>query len=273
MEDYDSFYVPGLNGNPCSENNELAVYIHGVWTGQIAAKEQIDRTNLSLNSNEYSIPVVGFNWDSNTVINPSGWEIAKSIANQNGPKLAKFLSDLKANCPNCNIRIIAHSLGAKVVESTLINLNNNETWKNNSSYNISSIHLIGAAISDRAASKNTLCGIAIDNIVDNFYNLYNPKDNILQSLYVKAENENPLGLFGLKKGEPFPSNYTEHNVMSEISSFRKTSGIHKPFVDNTVSRWGNNHSGYIGIRGINGKLKDDGAVNLIVADWKSNKVR
>jgi hypothetical protein len=30
MEDYDSFYIPGLNGNPCSDNNELAVYIHGV---------------------------------------------------------------------------------------------------------------------------------------------------------------------------------------------------------------------------------------------------
>ena len=91
IEDYDSYDVPGLNGNPCSNNNELAVYIHGVWTRQIATKEQIDRTNLSLNSNEYHIPVVGFSWDSNTVINPSGWNIAKSIANQNGPKLAKFL--------------------------------------------------------------------------------------------------------------------------------------------------------------------------------------
>ena len=124
IEDYDSFYVPGLNGNPCSDNNELAIYIHGVWTGQIAAKEQIDRTNLSLNSNEYNIPLIGFNWDSNTVINPSGWDIAKSIANQNGLKLAKFLSDFKTNCPNHNIRIIAHSLGAKVVESALINFNN-----------------------------------------------------------------------------------------------------------------------------------------------------
>ena len=271
MEDYNPYDIPGLNGNHCSENNELAIYIHGVWTGQIASKEQIDRTNLSLNSNEYNIPLVGFNWDSTTAINPSGWDIAKSIAKQNGPKLAKFLSDFKTNCPNCNIRIIAHSLGAKVVESALINLNNNETWKNNSAYNITSIHLIGAAISDRAASKNTPFGIAIENIVDNFYNLYNPKDNILQGLYVKTENENPLGLLGLKKGEPFPSNYTEHNVMSEISSFRKTSGIDKPFIDNAVSRWGNNHSGYIGIRGINGKLKDDGAVNIIVADWKSNK--
>ena len=46
IEDYDSYNVPGLNGNPCSENNELAVYIHGVWTGQMAVKEQIDRNNL-----------------------------------------------------------------------------------------------------------------------------------------------------------------------------------------------------------------------------------
>jgi esterase/lipase superfamily enzyme len=190
IEDYDSHNVPGLNGNPYLDNNELAIYIHGVWTGQIAVKEQIDRTNLSLISNEYNIPVVGFSWDSTTAINPSGWTIAKSIANQNGPKLAKFLSDFRTNCPNHNIRIIAHSLGAKVVESALINLNNNERWKNNSAYNITSIHLIGAAISDRATSKNSQFGTAIDNTVTNFYNLYNPKDNLLRSAYIKTEKRN-----------------------------------------------------------------------------------
>jgi len=31
--------------------------------------------------------------DSNTAINASGWAIAKFIANQNGPKLAKFISN------------------------------------------------------------------------------------------------------------------------------------------------------------------------------------
>ena len=270
MEDYDPYDIPGLNRNHCSENNELAIYIHGVWTGQFAAKEQIDRTNLSLDSNEYNIPVVGFSWDSTTAINPSGWDIAKSIAKQNGPKLAKFLSDFKTNCRNCNIRIIAHSLGAKVVESALITLNNNVTWKNNSEYNITSIHLIGAAISDRAASKNSPFGIAIDNRVNNFYNLYNPKDNLLQGLYIKTENENPLGLLGLHKDEPFPLNYTERNVVSEIPPIRMASGIYKPFVDNTISGWGNNHSGYIGFRGVNGKLKDDGAINVIVGDWKTS---
>jgi pimeloyl-ACP methyl ester carboxylesterase len=221
-----------------------------------------------LNTNGYNIPVVGFSWDSNTTINPSGWNITKSIAKQNGPKLAKFISDFKTKYPNHNIRIIAHSLGAKVVENALINFNN-ETWKNNSAYKIASIHLIGAAISNRASSKNTQFGTAIDTLVDNFYNLYNPKDNLLQGLYVKTENENPLGLFGLNKGEPFPQHYTEHNVMSEIPPFKNASRIYQPFVDNTVSGWGNNHSGYIGFRErylFNKSLKDDGAINVIVAD-------
>ena len=56
----------------------------------IASKEQIDRTNLSLNSNEYNIPLVGFNWDATTAINPSGWDIAKSIAKQNWAKTGKI---------------------------------------------------------------------------------------------------------------------------------------------------------------------------------------
>ena len=95
IEGYDFYDIPGLNGNPYSINDELVVYIHGVWTRQIAAKEKIDRTALSLNTNGYYIPVVGFSWDSNTTINPSGWNIAKFIAKQNGPKLAKFISDFK----------------------------------------------------------------------------------------------------------------------------------------------------------------------------------
>ena len=276
--DYDYSNVPGLDGKSCPDNNELAIYIHGVWTGQAGAKEQLDRTKLSLNANGYNIPVVGFSWDSNTATNPSGWAIAKFIANQNGPKLAKFISDFKANCPNDNIRIIAHSLGAKVVESALINLdnNNNQTWKKDSTYNITSIHLIGAAISDKATSKNRPFGTAIDNIVNNFYNLYNPEDNSLQGAYIKTENQNPLGLFGLKKGEPFPANYAERNIMFEIPPFTKASGIYQAFCDKAVYRWGDNHCGYIGFRErypFNRFLKDDGAMNVIVADWKANNNR
>jgi Alpha/beta hydrolase of unknown function (DUF900) len=273
IEDYDSYNIPWLNRTSHSNNAEIAVYIHGVWTIPIAAKEQIDRIKLSLNANGYDIPVVGFSWDSNTALNPSGWDIAKCIAYQNGPKLAKFLLDFKTKCPNYKIRIIAHSLGAKVVESVLIGLHNIDSRKDNVLYNISSIHLIGAAISDRAVSKNTHFGTAIDDIVDNFYNLYNPKDNLLQDFYIKTENENPLGLLGLNKGEPFPQHYTERNVMSEIPPFKNASGIYQPFVDEKINEWGNNHSGYIGFRErypFNKSLKDDGAINVIVEDWRNN---
>ena len=236
-----------------------------------------------MNANGYNIPIVGFSWDSNTAINPSGWAIAKFIAHQNGPKLAKFISDFKANCPNDNIRIIAHSLGAKVVESALISLDNsnynnsnNQTWKKDSASNITSIHLIGAAINDKAPSKNRPFGTAIENIVNNFYNLYNPEDNSLQGAYIKTENQNPLGLFGLRKGEPFPANYAEYNVMSEIPPFTRASGIYQAFCDKGVYGWGDNHCGYIGFRErypFNQFLKDDGAINVIVSDWRTNNNR
>jgi hypothetical protein len=74
--DYEYSNVPGFSGNSYPDNNELAIYIHGVWIGQTSAKEQLDRIKLSLNANGYNIPVVGFSWDSNTGINASGWAIA-----------------------------------------------------------------------------------------------------------------------------------------------------------------------------------------------------
>jgi Alpha/beta hydrolase of unknown function (DUF900) len=274
-EDYSCLNVPGFGGiiRPDIDNYELIIYIHGVWSGPLSAREQLGRIKLSLKSNGYIGPVIAYSWDSNTVINSSGWAVAKSIANQNGPKLAKFLTDYKVSYPNDNIRIIAHSLGAGVVESALISLDNNQTWNNNSAYNITSIHLIGAAISNTAASKNKPFGIAIDNIVNSFYNLYNSEDNVLQTLYVNTENENPLGLSGIKNGEPTPTRYTEYDVKSEIPPLKNASGMYHSFSDKSVTGWGDNHSGYIGFREcypLNKSLKDDGAVNLIVREWKGN---
>jgi esterase/lipase superfamily enzyme len=146
-----------------------------VWAGQSEANEQLDRMKLSLNANGFNSPVVGFTWDSNTATSPSGWVVSKFIANQNGPKLAKFISDFKDGCPGFPIRIIAHSQGARLVESALVYLNNNQTWIN-SANKIDSIHLVGAAISDKATSMNTPFGAAINNVVMEFHNLYIQKD-------------------------------------------------------------------------------------------------
>ena len=63
---------------------EVAIYIHGVWASESGAIEQADRTRLSLFTDHYRIPVVGFTWDSNTAFSPDdlstsehGWKVAK----------------------------------------------------------------------------------------------------------------------------------------------------------------------------------------------------
>jgi hypothetical protein len=271
--DFDYYRISKIGRNYYLYGGELVMYIHGVWVDQYSAKEQVDRTNLSLIANGYRTPITGFSWDSNTSFNPIGWGVAKSIASQNGPKLAKFISDFKTIYQDVNIRIIAHSLGAKVVENALIALNKNNkgTRNRHKPLYIASIHLMGAAINDMSTSKNTAFGNAIENTVNRFYNLYNPEDNALKRAYVNTENQNPLGLCGIRKGEPSPANYAERNVKFEIPPLKMASGLYQSFCDRAVYGWGENHCGYIGFREpypLNRFLKDDGAINVIVDDWR-----
>jgi hypothetical protein len=275
LTDYESSNVPGLMGNPCPEDDEIAVYVHGVWAGPAQAKEQLDRTKMSLNASGYDFPLIGFTWDSDTSVDKDGWGIAKLIADQNGAKLAQFISDFKNNCEFDNIRVISHSLGARVVGEALTILDTQQAWEDrnrNFNKNITSVHLMAAAIDNDVLSANTPLGIAISHIVNNFYNLYNPEDNALQFSYVQIEQRIPLGLSGISDDESAPGNYSEWNVKNEIPPFQKANGTSQPFCDYSVYFWGDNHCGYMGFRQqfpFNQFLLDDGAINVVVSDWSS----
>src|SRR5215211_7542173 len=169
---------------------EISIFVHGWGNNEFKAKERLDRVKMSLENNSYSIPLIGLSWDSD-----KEWEYAKSIAKENGPKLAKFIIDYIDTCKHqhnkdTNIRLISHSIGARVILSTLENLHTNPTWNNND-YQISSVHLLGAAVDNEEVSKNPLdidgdstikhaYGKAIQEEVIRFYNLYDPEDNMLQ---------------------------------------------------------------------------------------------
>jgi hypothetical protein len=142
----------------------------------------------------YMFPLIGFSWDSDTEISSTGWEYAKTIAKENGPKLAQFILDLKDNCPQTEVRLIAHSHGARVVLSSLDSLNNNQIWNGNN-FEIASVHFMGAAVDDEEVSKNPsdtgdspdddtiVHGQAIEEEVSNFYNLFNSEDDALDPGY------------------------------------------------------------------------------------------
>ena len=238
-----------LNGNNCP--GELAIYIHGIWATPEEAEEQTERVYLSLQDINYEVPVIGFSWSSDTKVSEIGWDLAKIIANKNGPLLAKFINEYKEICPNDEIRLVAHSLGSRVALSAIQWLYENSIADN--SKKIKSVHLLGAAIDDEQVSLiENQCnennpplpcsGKAIYSEVQSFYSLYNPEDNMLSSEeiiydpnpfyynpflpdeftivypspYQSTENNNALGSNEVKSKINEPLNYEEYNVLSKI---------------------------------------------------------
>ena len=255
----------------CPAQKEIAIYIHGEWTDEAAANEQFDRIARSITINNYSIPLIGFSWDANTPLNKSGWEIAKKIATNNGQKLAQFISDFKNKCKDVDIRLIAHSLAAVIVNSTLITISNNQMLNNDSNFNIKSVHLLGAAMDRNAAASNTTFGKSIEDIVDHFYNFRNPEDNMLEYIYRYLENRDAIGLLGIQNSLPTPSSYSERQVDSEILPIPDADANAKfDCFDFFVLLHGDNHCGYIGFRTLHPfgiLLRDDGAIDVLVRNW------
>jgi hypothetical protein len=311
--DYDaSDDIPGFD-RQCE--GEVTIYVHGVWTTADFpsfpyfenAIEIFDRARMSLADLNYEIPLIGFSWDSDTPILPSGWETAKIIAKENGAKLAQFIFDLKDKCPDTNVRLIAHSMGARVVLSSLDSLTNNSNWNNNN-YKVASVHLMGAAVDDEEVSKNTndilndptndirikaAYGNAIEKEVVRFYNLYNSDDDVLQPsdileppssqpvYYPFYEKDLALGQKEAQLGIIKPvMNYLDIPVKDEIKVIDDADGdsicdLFNP--DNficTISFAGDNHFGYVGFRypffgPFVGTLRDNGAMNIVVDNWNN----
>jgi len=230
---------------------EWAIYIHGIWTDRDAAIEQAERIDLSLPSDK-KIPIFVFLWEGNTDLNPFGWDEAKDNADAAGHELADVIAESKSACPSDKIRLIAWSLGSRVVLNALDSLENNSRWKQER-FNITSVHLMGAAVDDEKISKNQfdidrglfddgkVYGTAIERNVVKFYNLYNPEDDMLERVdqieeqtddqprfYPRFEMDDPLGSLGIQqasKDEPdIPSNYQEQNVQNEILAIEDADG-------------------------------------------------
>ncbi|MDF2736928.1 MAG: hypothetical protein K0S93_784 [Nitrososphaeraceae archaeon] len=241
---------------------EIAIYVHGFKRDNIEAKEEFNRIQLSLLHNNYRIQLVGWSWDSKT-----DWLTAKTNAIKNGPSLADFITNFTDICSNTDIRILAHSLGAAVVNNTLINLNQNVNWTDK----IASVHLLGAAINNSLLVKD-ISGNAIKDEVDKFYNLYDPEDDGLTANQL-IEKHQPLGLVGTLKMKAL-SNYNETNVAYEIPPLSDADGdgnVEECFEEtNPAKVWGDNHCGYIGFRNsTTGSFLDDGVMNIAVEDWRN----
>jgi hypothetical protein len=298
-----------LRANNINCLGEGAIYIHGVWTPREEAIEQAERIDLSLPSNK-KMPLFALLWEGNTILSPFGWDKAKNNADAAGHELADIIAESKGVCPNDKIRLIAHSLGSRVVLSALDSLENNNTRWKEEQFNVTSVHLMGAAVDDEKVSKNQsdidyspfddekVYGNAIERNVINFTNLYNPEDDMLErvdpdeeradiqmDVYPYYEKDDALGSRGIIQNASInvvdrPSNYNETNVEKEILEIKDANGdgecdIFPSYCIISTNNRGDNHLGYMGFRDSTNSSKlipndGDGAINIVVSDWQKN---
>ena len=107
--------------------------------------------------------------------------------------MARFVIDFKRKSPDTKIRLMGHSLGAHVIQSTVKNLAKNR--KNNGI--IESVHLFGGSIPDDALSSTN--GSAMQKIVaKKIKNYFSPYDDVLREAEELNWVPTPIGHKGAR---------------------------------------------------------------------------
>ena len=202
--------------------------IHGLRNDNAGAIAKVVLAKNKLKNLNYSYPVIGYSYDSNT----TGAHLMKYakrslaagqvIAKKNGRNLGKFIEDFKLTSPNTNIRLIGHSLGTQVILSTLEYL----AKKKKNIAIVEGVYYFGASITEDVPSSKKY-GKILQNIVnEKIVNHYAPSDEVLSWANKEKFVKGPLGLDGAT-GKPI-SKYRQillkpknHRFASYASALKK----------------------------------------------------
>jgi pimeloyl-ACP methyl ester carboxylesterase len=187
---YPKRYFDALIGS-----KEITIMIHGLRNNTSGALTKFVIAKRRLAHLGYKYPVIGYSYDSNTagVLYMMRLHTGITIANKNGRNLARFVIDFKRKSPGTKIRLMGHSLGAHVIQSTIKNLAKNT--KNSGI--LEAVYFFGGSIpSDALNPKN---GSAAQKIVaTKIRNYYSPYDDVLS--FAKDWNwvDTPIGYRGAR---------------------------------------------------------------------------
>jgi hypothetical protein len=198
----DSYDTAG--GTLPEEPDELVVHVHGWRNDEECGIAAIEATGDTYDAVDYDDPVTGLTWDS-----AYAWWNAKEIADRNAPKLAAFLTEYAEQNPETTLRVQAHSLGARVLAETLLELD-----EEGADDVLTSAVFMAGAIDNESVAVNGEYGPAIENVVDHAENFWMPDDDVLDWAYSTFEFSQAIGNDGCD-GEP-PANYTDREVTKDI---------------------------------------------------------
>jgi len=198
-ENYDT-----AGGEIPSEPDEVVVHVHGWRNDEDCGIDRIESTGETYDAVEYEEPVTGLTWDS-----AYAWWNAKEIAERNAPKLAAFLTDYAEENSETAIRVQAHSLGARVLAETLLELH-----ESGADDVVDSAIFMAGAIDNQSVAIDGTYGEAIERSAGHVENFWMPDDDVLDWAYSTFELSKAIGNDGCE-GDP-PDNYTDHEVTKDI---------------------------------------------------------
>jgi pimeloyl-ACP methyl ester carboxylesterase len=192
--------IPGVD---TAAPDELLVEVHGWRNDESDAESGHYTMTESLGANGYDHPVVTYSWDSDTSY--TEWWAATEIAERNGPKLANFLYQYRNANPDTTVRLVAHSLGARVVLRAVEVLNANGVTDA-----VESLSLLGGAADNDSVAVDGAYGSDVAAATGQTDNFWKEDDAVLDWAYSSAEFDSAVGEEGCE-GTP-PDNYEDHNV-------------------------------------------------------------
>jgi pimeloyl-ACP methyl ester carboxylesterase len=237
---------------------DLLIVIHGFNNTAEKALYKFGIAQESLATGGYKGVVAGYSWDADTQWDPlamTGYHEGMRNARGNGPKLAQFIVDYKARCPQTRVHLLGYSMGARLALEALLALQQNQPGAHSGAL-VASVHLVGAAVENEEVELDQRYGQAIATQCQKLFNYYSPEDNKLTYYYPLKEADRALGLTDIEHPAKKPANYVGVNASRELPKIADTGAIDE-------DEYGDNHSGYLGTRDKDGKLIDNGAMDLV----------
>ena len=226
----NSYYLyPKQDFKKLIDSKELTIMIHGLRNDNAGALAKVVLAKNRLKKLNYSYPVIGYSYDSNTTgahlikYAKRSLDAGQVIAKKNGRNLGKFIEDFKTNSPRTKIRLIGHSLGSQVILSTLQYL----AKKKKNIGIVESAYLFGASITDDVPASKKYGKILQDTINTKIVNHYAPSDEVLAWAHKEKFVKGPLGLNGAT-GKPIskyrqillkPKNHRFASYVSVLKTF------------------------------------------------------
>jgi len=216
---YPKRYFDALIGS-----KEITIMIHGLRNNTSGALAKFVIAKRRLAHLGYKYPVIGYSYDSNTagVLYMMRLHTGITIANKNGRNLARFVIDFKRKSPGTKIRLMGHSLGAHVIQSTIKNLAKNT--KNSGI--LEAVYFFGGSIPSNALSPRN--GSAAQKIVaTKIRNYYSPYDDVLSLVDDWNWVDTPIGYRGAH-GKTI-SKYTQTMVKPKNHRFASYAAVLRSF--------------------------------------------